>query len=188
MIEHILEAQLINDPWDHLIVENVFSESDWLHIQEGAKAIAPTILNGSPNLEFMESIGLIPTPTVDVIARFSKKLLENHDKILKKLNNFDDSTEYSMYIKWSMAKNSTNEIHQDKPYYAMSFTIYVSPPMALGTILYTGRKDEDFHSVITWRPNNGFIFAPTQGISWHNYLHYGNDPRITLNFVLIKKV
>jgi hypothetical protein len=188
MIQHILDAELIKDPWDHLIVENVFSDSDWIHIQEGAKAIASTVTNGSPNLEFDKSIEIISQATVDVINQFSKELLDNHDKILKKINNFDLTAEYSVYIKWSMAKNSTNEIHQDKPYYAMSFTTYVSPKQALGTILYTGKNDENFHSIVKWQPNNGFIFAPTQGLTWHNYLHYGDEPRITLNFVLVKKV
>jgi hypothetical protein len=189
MIEHILDAELIKDPWGHLIVENVFSESDWAHIQEGARAIAPTISHGSPNLEFIESTKLIPQSTIEVIDRFSNELLQNRSELLKKLNNFEELTEYSMYIKWSMAYNSTNRVHLDKSYYAMSFTTYVSPVQALGTILYTSKgRDEDFHSVIEWKPNKGFIFAPIPDVSWHNYLHYGNEPRITLNFVLVKKV
>jgi hypothetical protein len=184
MIKQLLGAEIVSTPWNHLIIDNIFSDDDWNKIEEAGKLIASTVSDGQFNIPIHHpnSTSIIPQATIDIIDKFSNELFSEHQKILEKLDNFNSTSDYYLHAQWGTIKNRTFKIHNDRFDKAMSMIVYLFPTQALGTILYSEQKDDAFHSMVKYKPNRAVMFAPKQGVTWHSYLHYGDETRISLNF------
>jgi hypothetical protein len=185
MLTHIASSPVINDPWNHIVVENVFSPNEWDDIQTTAKLLNSDILSGIIRIDYNDST-VIPKSTIDILTNFADNLLKSYKEILSALGNYDESATYNVIGHWAITKNRAYKIHYDAIQKAMTFIVYIDPNQAIGTILYKKTDEIRFHSQIKWIPNHGLIFSPIEDVTWHSYLHFGDDRRITLNFYLHK--
>jgi len=195
MIKQILDATVITDPWNYLIIENVFNQQELTSIKDAipvaaalAKSVRPV---GSASIDFkLHNAELLAAgmkiETLNIIYDKTEIISNNYISILKKLNNYDSAKEYKITSQFSITHNIWYQIHSDylgSYNKAMTFVVYLTPDDSTGTILYTGDQKEDFHSIIPWKLNTGMMFAPNEH-TWHNFFHYGDTTRATLNFYI----
>jgi hypothetical protein len=189
MISKILNAHPTTEPWKHYVLEDVFSDDEWIKIVEAAAILTNELQKGKASIR--ESIELddarcagIPESTNDIIQKHCDIILKNHIEILKKLGNYDENIPYTVFAHWSVLKNFWFKIHTDLLVKAMTIAVYVSPKKSFGTIMYSDNTTKAYHSIVPWKPNNGLLFSAIENNSWHNYHQYGDSPRITLNFYI----
>ena len=192
MIKQILDATVITDPWNHLLINNIFNQLEIALLIDAVDTLLPLITTGYISTDFQQQkLRLIAAgvnlKVIELVEEKTKLLETNHIDILKKLNNFNSLAKYSVSSQFGFIKNSWHFIHSDNlesNKKAMTFVIYLTPDDAKGTVLYTGPELENFQSIVPWKSNSGFIFAPAADTTWHNYFHYGETARATLNFYI----
>ena len=185
MIHHIFNSKLISAPWDHLIIDQVFADSEWVEIQKAAEYIAGTIINDSSTSIHCSSKEIeTPMPALDIINRYMDIISANQQEILTKFNNYDPLERYYVHAQWGTTKNMAYKVHPDSKNKAMTFIVYVGPENAMGTELYSNKDTSSYHSTVEWAPNRGLMFGPKQEVTWHAFKHLEDSVRITLCFYL----
>ena len=184
MMNNILEAPVINSPWQHCYIDNVLPPELWDAVNEAATLMAPHVKQGSYSIDITESLDFgVPQSTIDMIVEYSDALLEIHKEVLGKFSHTSLTKHgYISDIRWNFSKNRLEPIHDDKANInkMMTFVIYVSPDRDTGTVIYTEPHEHGYHSTVPWTPNSGILFCPEDQVTWHTY-QSGNTPRITLN-------
>lgn len=184
MMNNILSAKTLDDPWQHCVIDEVFDNTLWSAVHEAATLMAPHIEDGAYSIDLIEALDYgVPQSTIDMIVDYSDSLLGIHKEVIGKFSHMSFSKYgYINDIRWSFAKNCVWAIHDDKANLnkIMTFVIYVSPEQDTGTLLYTHVTPESYHSTINWNPNSGMLFCPEHEVTWHTY-KAGDTPRITLN-------
>ena len=188
-IDHLLSADINNNPWPHVIIDPVFDPDDWKSIVETAGQISSekfeTGFHNKGSGDDTTSVG--PARTRQLINNIMQQLSVNCSEILNKFNVYDKTVEYKVKCSWGITVNSSYKIHADNVAKALTVLIYISPETAIGTLLYTKKDPEAYHSTVPWKPNSALIFAPDQEKTWHSYHHNSDTPRLTLMFHLKKE-
>jgi hypothetical protein len=182
-MKSLLESNVITTPWPYAMVNNMFDENTFSLIQETVEKLSPFIKNERGTVTDRDNMNeFIPDLLVNKLNSISNSIMDNHIALLSKFNNYNENEKYYVTYQIGYCKNSWFKIHHDDMSKSLTILIYISPADAIGTILYTDDTEDDFHSVVTWTLNNGIMFSPIQDKTWHNYLHYGEEPRFTLTF------
>ena len=185
-IERIIKTPLRFQPWNHKYLENVFDAEDLPYILESAKEISEKFkdLKGSKSIHFEDKSYPTSEKTIEIFNKFSDNLFKNKESILAQFNN---NRRYRIYKKdayWGVCNNQTYNTHPDTFDKALTMVVYLWPEIAVGTRLYIDDRLESYYSTAEWKPNNGILFAPHVFKTWHDFLHYGDQARVTINFYI----
>lgn len=185
MMNKILNATVIQEPWQHILIDNILPLHIWNAVKDAATIMSSSVTDGAYSIDIIDAKEYgVPQSTVDLIVDYTDSLLDIHKEVISKFDHMS-FTEYGYLsdMRWSFSKNQLEPIHDDKANLnkMMTFVIYVSPEEDTGTLIYTSPdKDTGYHSTIPWKPNSGILFCPQHNVTWHTYVS-GNTPRITLN-------
>ena len=182
-IDEILNSPLEEDPWPHIVVDNVLDKNSL----ESCKRICKDILNANEFHEketiWMSDVLKLGVNLSDVnnIINDADVLVKNYESIS---NIFPNSLKSNLgyfnnpRIGMSMAK-SIGEVHDEGTNKVMAFVIYLEPEESLGTLLF---KDKNtFSKEVKWKQNRGLLFFSQPEKTWHSF-NSTDHIRLTLNF------
>jgi hypothetical protein len=189
-VSNILNSPVIEDPWQHKEVKNVFSLDFFQRLSTEVQKIKNHIQLGDNGLWMFEAVQLgISQSLVDEIFEANKQFLKISAQLIKQFNTKNISQiGYCSIPRFNFVKpNYVGEIHDDgdTKEKAVIMTTYLYPDQSTGTRLYTDKKESAYHSSTKWESNSALVFAPVTDITWHSF-NSGQDERITLGFFFEK--
>lgn len=180
-------------PWEHLITDTYYKTDLFLNMKKELDNFVNGIKINNKHLVLTQLDEEYNTLFVSyenkIIKSFpnTKKCLESIQINKDDLKKFSKCRRYENLILKTNINICLNDveypIHDDVVYKILTNVIYVSPDVAMGTMLYDENKN--FVKEIKWKPNRSLIFPPIDNITWHNYKST-NDYRITINQFLVK--
>jgi hypothetical protein len=190
-IDGIINAPVINDPWPHKIIDNIFPDEVFQKFQQAAHQLANTkkddeyYADGIWPSDFLQ-LGLDHSFENHVVA-IADQLLSVHDKILKPFDRLLKSNlGYYNIPRFNYSIGKVNSaIHDEGRSKTMALVIYLIPDATAGTRLYNGPNEENFVKEVEWKPNRAMLMVSQPNVTWHSYIGQG-DPRYTLNLYFEK--
>lgn len=164
-----------NDPWPHLIIDNLYDTS--VVRQEIVEYIKQKPMYLSENTTNITNFNSLPLT----------KELSNSVDLLKYLDKFKHRPVKNPVVETDISINLPNNayrIHDENKRKILSFVTYIHPAKSYGTILYD--KDKNYVKEVTWKPNRTMVFAGKTGHTWHNFKS-GDHVRITMNSFIVDK-
>jgi hypothetical protein len=188
-VESIITAEISSVPWEHLVVENILNQEIFEMLSSELLKVSPHLKNIQRNKNGWWPFELIKMgitqDVIDVIMKINKQILDNSNLILSKFKNPNRSSigYYSVPRFAYTPANERGQIHddgeaQDK---SMVMVIYLYPPVSHGTCLYSEKNLDTFIKELPWKPNSATIFAPREGVTWHDFKADIKE-RLTMNF------
>lgn len=177
---------ILDSPWKHVILENVFSQEDFTKILREVVPMCATYPDGEHvlNLYDAEESGSISREVSDILVNIADSVLVKNAKTL--FEQFDGVVEsdngYFCIPQFGITKNFSHGVHCDevyKSYKTLTFLVYLSPNDSTGTLIYSGEDDRTYHSTVPWKPNSGLYFCPYPDSTWHAFKSDG-EVRVTL--------
>jgi|APGre2960657423_1045063.scaffolds.fasta_scaffold04400_5 hypothetical protein len=186
-IQNILDAEIIQEPWPHKIIDNILTEDTFIVIcKEAAKLeqlamYEPRDPNGIWLFKAKE-LGL-SDEIIDLIMELNVKLLSACNDVLQDFPQamFSKIGYFSIPRFNFIGPNVNGSIHDEGDSKTMALVIYLFPEHSIGTKLYKTQSYDSLTSVIEWKPNRGFLMCSNPNITWHSF-HADHQPRMTLNF------
>jgi len=193
-----MKTILYSDPWSHLITDSAFTKKEWKTLLDYIDEIGPSevlpqanmctkVLTEENDLKFDKQIYTLLYGKIF-------KLYEEHYTSLSEEPLDETLLTGFMEFKFLGAGFAYDNIHIDIPAKKMSSILYVSPEETknenvsnLGTLLYANQGKESLHSTVPWQTNRILTFAPTPGVTWHDYANPGTRTRVTVNIMLVYK-
>ena len=161
-MDNILSAEIIENPWPHAVIDNVFNLN-----------LSNADANGSI-LIWMNNIH-------DIFYNNIENIL---NKYRSDRGGYNEKNKDKYYIDWGLQvqpSSGKSDIHIDDGRKLWSFVVYLFPKKSNGTGMYD--KDKNLLQEVEWKQNRGFVFcswgreiSPT----WHAYGNSFDEHRITL--------
>ena len=187
-IDNILNTEVIKDPCEYQIIDNVFSQDTYNLIVTEFRKVIPHIKDLPRNtngwwLYELEQLGM-SKECVDLVLKMNKQVLEVAPQCIKKYSNPETSNigYYSIPRFAYTPPNNREEMHHDAELgdKTMIMAIYLSPEENHGTALYQTEEFDSFVTELPWKANRAFMFAPVKGVTWHD--SKSSDERLTMAF------
>lgn len=190
-IDHIINAETLENPWQHKIIDNFLPEELLSDILEQINLFYSEKQDNRAKILMMKEaldLGMKDT-TIEKIVDFCDFLIKNIKVIIgdHETNDFKKGS-YFIIPKFGITgKNFVHKIHDENPFKVLNIVTYLYPDVARGTILYTKDDENSLVNEIPWEKNRAFLSYPMKGKSWHNWMHLHDDrPRVTLNMFFEK--
>jgi hypothetical protein len=189
-VGNILNSPVIEDPWQHKEVKNVFRQNFFQRLSAEVQQVKDHIQVGDNGLWMFEAVQLgISQSLVDEIFEANKQFLKISAQLIKQFNTKNTSQiGYFSIPRFNFVKpNYVGEIHDDgdTKEKTVIMTTYLYPNQSTGTRLYTQEVESSYHSSLNWEPNSALVFAPVTDVTWHSF-NSGHSERITLSFFFEK--
>ena len=181
-VENILNAELINDPWPHKIIDDILSPDAFARVCKIAETFTDLTFN-EPIEKCIEAEELDLLPTV-MLEALQNELENISQQILEPFtdNRNNEHGFYCITPRYNITKPyARGEIHDEAPIKLMSLIIYISPKFGLGTRIYDGPAPENFVKQIEWKSNRALLMCARTGRTWHAVHNNTDSNRITLN-------
>lgn len=185
-LKNIYNAPVITDPWEHKIVEDIFTPEAFAKISKAASHLMQYAVEGKTNPIWMhEAIELgVDEDVIETIITGADNILDNISKIMEPFSNKNKSN-LGYYAMPKFGVSGTNfeyPIHTESNHKVLLFVIYLAPEEHDGTLLYTSIDPKDFAKEVPWKPNRAFVMCPRDNdVTWHNWNNHGKESRVTLN-------
>jgi hypothetical protein len=162
-MDNILNAEIINDPWPHAIIDGILDIGN-LYTKKNKEPIPSTLvwLNNVHDIFY-----------------------ENIENILNKYRSdrvgYEEKLKDKYYIDWSLQFQPPGGKfgkHTEDGRKLWSMAIYISPDNSTGTLIYD--KHQNFVKEVEWKINRAIVFCGT-GESVHAYENRTDTVRLTLN-------
>jgi hypothetical protein len=183
-----MQERVINSPWRHVLLENVFSDVEFEKICSEVVPLCQDYPDGEHVLYLYDAVkaGKISKEVSDIVVNMvdsllvqkAHELLDQFDNVVKSDNG------YFCVPQFNITKNFSHGSHCDeviKGYKTLTFLVYLSPNQSTGTLIYS--DESTYHSEVPWKPNSGVYFCPYPDDTWHAFKSDG-EVRITLNLNL----
>ncbi len=187
-IEKIKKSPILQDPWQHKIIEDFFPDHIFEKIREVAKSLSDQVIDSEKTYPMWlnEALNRGADPSIiDVIIEAADNILDNIPYLLEDFTDKQFSSQgYFAMPKFGISgKNFKYPIHTESSHKVILFVIYLYPDNDVGTRLYRENDEKSFTKAIPWKPNTAFMTAITgdNDKTWHNWSGSGNPTRITLN-------
>ena len=189
-VDNILNSPIIEEPWQHKEVTNVFSPDFFQRLSTEVQQVKDHIQLGDNGLWMFEAVQSgISQSLVDEIFEANKQFLKISAQLIKQFNTKNTSQiGYFSIPRFNFVKpNYVGEIHNDgdTKEKAVIMTTYLYPEQSTGTRLYTQEEETAYHSSLNWKANSALVFAPVTDVTWHSF-NSGQNERITLGFFFEK--
>lgn len=185
-IQNILDAEIIQEPWPHLVVDDILDSATFNTISNVACQLESVIkdlprdsdgiwMSKLTEYGFDQSIS-------DMLLDINYQLLKNHVPLLNKFSNAETSKiGYFGIPKFNyLGPNVDGTIHEEGRIKSLALVIYIFPEKTYGTRLYLDDTVDSFTREIEWKPNRAFIMCNQADVTWHSF-HSDHQPRMTLN-------
>jgi hypothetical protein len=186
-IENILKTEIITDPWQYQLVNNVLTKESYEKILYGGQLLANAAAHEprDPNGIWMhdaEQYG-VPEDVIDLIMDLNLQFLQNHKQVLSRYNNaMTSNVGYFSIPRYNfIGPNVEGTIHDEGSNKTIAMVIYLSPEKTYGTRLYSENNYNSFVREVEWKTNRAFVMCSQPGITWHSF-HSDQQPRLTINF------
>lgn len=191
-IEKIIQAPILEWPWNHKVIDEVFSPKDFEYILEAADHLSFLYdKNKTIPVHIDEAILLgISKKAEDIILDSADLILQNLREIVCNYsNNKATSGTYFIMPKFGITGSYFRyPIHDESLYKILNLVCYLSPEQSVGTSLYLD-QEATIGKQLEWMPNRAAVFYPGKGKTWHSWSgQESNKPRITLNFFVEKMI
>jgi hypothetical protein len=83
-LENIYNSPIIQEPWEHKVIDDVLSENCYQDILDASKMLTKCAKNGKTTAVWLNEISDlgVPQKTIDKIITASDEILKNLDKII----------------------------------------------------------------------------------------------------------
>ena len=175
-IDNILNAKIVNDPWPHAVIDNVWNLN-----------LGPDKNNRLPNATYVMWMNGVHDIFYDNIEPILNKFRSDRGGYRER----DKDLYYIDYALQVQPPNSTSVIHIDHGRKHWSFVNYLFPSNSNGTGLFDENKK--FVTEIEWKSNRGLAFSSsgpssTSSATWHEYRNDSEtDYRITMAVFICKR-
>jgi hypothetical protein len=188
----IINSPIIQDPWPHKIIDNVFSNqtleeltSSTLLDKYGHSKLFKEDGSMSTAIEVLHLHKDISATALDEIMHINKILLDNVNMIVKDFPNARSYNEYygmpSLYFLKGGA--GSYPVHDEDIVKTITITVYLSKS-GLGTGLFS--TYDKMHHRVEWKQNRALVFCGEKDKTWHDFKTDDRD-RVTLNFFIRKR-
>ena len=184
-INAILKAEIIEQPWHHAVVENLFDEEEFLKLSHFAKFYTEKEKDALNKKWKEDEKGYKPRGKKPALSffipewnkmGFDSSLGEGWLKIFNKniknilshygQHRFADKYHTELFFNFTPIDQIFN-IHHDTSKKVWTLAYYLHPEKNTGTQLYDLKKRHV--SDAPWKLNSGCAFCPQDGVTWHNY-------------------
>lgn len=176
-LSRIKSATIKEEPWRHLIVDDLFCQSCFDKIVDSIDQkndTFHTLLRGSVDEGALQYVNnTYEANEGEFITKF------RCDKLIQQ---WLDCTEYvyglypnaikydSVYCYPSITRMSSGvswPVHDDSREKSITMVVYIHPEENIGTTLY--KTETEYHHTTEWKPNRAKIFCPESQVTWHGY-------------------
>lgn len=186
-IDNIRNSPVLNEPWEHKIIDNFFPEEVFKKIQATAVDLSnrftiPEKTNPMWLNEVLKNGG--DPETVDFIIDATDDILDNIEQIMSDFENYQTSAQgyYAMPKFGISGKGFHYPVHTESNHKVLLFVVYMFPEHDIGTSLYSSHEESSLYKSVEWKPNRAFMMAPkNEDVTWHNWSASVNPSRTTLN-------
>jgi hypothetical protein len=186
-IQNILDSKIIQEPWPHLIVDNVLDDLTFTTLSNVSRQLE-SIIKDLPRdsdgiwMSKLSDYGFDQSIS-DLMLDINQQLLKHHVPLLNKFPNAEPSPiGYFGIPKFNyIGPNVNGTIHEEGRVKSLATVIYMFPEQTYGTRLYTDDTVDSFACEIEWKPNRAFIMCNQADVTWHSF-HSDHQPRMTLNY------
>jgi len=182
----IKSATIKEEPWRHLIVDDIYCQSCFQKISE-----LLTVKKIKSDFEAVDTDHSFSQKRQNRLDDANHKKMEDIIKLRsdKHVRQFLDCAEYiySLYPNYRkydsiyclpsisrMAPGVIWPVHDDSIEKSITMVIYIDPEENHGTTLYS--SETEFHHRVEWKPNRAHIFCPETNVTWHGYGADGDNP------------
>lgn len=186
-INRIISSPIITNPWNHKVVDNLFTEESFNIINEAANHLLHlSVHDKTVPIHIDEAISLgISKQAGDLILDTADQILQNLVEIVGpySLNKLLHGGYFIMPKFGITGRNFQYPIHDESIFKVLNIVTYLQPTVSVGTRLYSSPSADSLVKQVEWKPNRAAVFFPGHGVTWHNWTGQPTDePRITLNF------
>lgn len=186
-IQNILDAEIVQDPWPHKIIDNILTDDAFISICKEAEKLQklaihePRDSNGLWMFKAKE-LGL-SKEIIDLIMELNVQLLSEYNNVLQDFPHaMSSKIGYFSIPRFNFIGPYVNgSIHDEGNSKTMALVIYLFPEHSIGTRLYKTESNDSLTKTVEWNPNRGFLMCSKPGVTWHSF-HADSQPRMTLNF------
>lgn len=192
-----MKQQINQDPWKHIVVDDVLPPHLFEAAQEVCKQVKvtgsqKTIFNASWDLfgDLVPNDVSIDSPnsvTKNLYTTMDVDLIEDIYEYMRPmlfdwLDQLGESAE-AKYIRMdlqSVGPDYTGGWHVDRADKLLSVVVYLYPEEHKGTLL--GKEFDSYDSEVEWKPNRAVVFCGKKNHTWHAFEGNGVAPRHTFIF------
>jgi hypothetical protein len=178
-LSRIKSATIKEEPWRHLIVDDIFCQSCFDKIVQSLSVEnTDTFHSFSDDANKKKAMQYMNYTSYDSKAgeTITKFRSENH------IQQYLESAEYiyslypncrrydSVYCYPSISRMSSGvswPVHDDSREKSITMVVYIHPEENIGTTLY--KTETEYHHTTEWKPNRAKIFCPESQVTWHGY-------------------
>lgn len=189
-INQIKNSKIIKEPWEHLEITNFLQDDVFNIILEESKNLSEVLENTTRNTNGFWPFELLQMgmkkSIVDIIMEINKEVLRNHNIFTSKFTNpkISNIGYYSIPRLGYTPRYGVGELHDDghgQDNKTIVIVVYLHPSVNEGTYLYNDGTFDSLSKRVDWQPNKALVFAPKQGVTWHNF-KTADSGRYILNF------
>ena len=148
MIENLKNANVITDPWEHIVIDNFLPVDIFNDISNAAKLLSPHVKKGHWRGIFLREAELlgVQKQTINTIINLTDTILDNIEDITKPFSHFNKSTSgYACMPKIAITSSGCQyPIHTDSCLKVLTLLVYVYPDNNVGTALYRTKNKNDY--------------------------------------------
>lgn len=191
-IDNIIKAPIIEWPWKHKIIDEIFTAEAFDVVLEAANNLAhlykqdktiPVHIDEAILLGISKSAENLILDSADLILQNLKAIVSDYSP-----NKVTPGTYFIMPKFGITGREFRYPIHDESMYKVMNLVCYLTPVRSVGTSLYIDQKGK-MGKQIEWEPNRAALLYPGKGKTWHSWSgHESDQPRITLNFFVEKMI
>lgn len=191
-IEKITQAPIIEWPWKHKIIDEIFTAKSFDLILEAANHLSylyqqdktiPVHIDEAILLGISKSAENLILDSADLLLQNLKTIVCDYS-----INKVTPGTYFIMPKFGITGSEFRYPIHDESLYKVMNLVCYLTPANSVGTSLYIDQKGK-IGKQIEWKPNRAALLYPGKGKTWHSWTgHQSYHPRITLNFFVEKMI
>lgn len=186
-IEKIKRSEIIEEPWEHKIIDNFFPEDTFQEIKKLATFLSKNYtIPGKTNPMWMSEVleaGGNPA-TVDKIIDAADDILDNIHYLMEDFTDNQYSSQgYFAMPKFGISGNGFSyPVHSESSHKVILFVIYIFPEKDVGTKLYKTKEESSWVKDVEWKENSAFMMTTKNtNMTWHNWVAGSNPSRVTLN-------
>lgn len=185
-IDKIKSSELIKDPWDHKIIDNIFETDTFKTLSEAAHQLSKFAKRGQVINVFpykAKKYG-ISNEVLDILTQVTNKTLSNVKDIIKDFPKHQRSyLGYFCLPHFAVTgPNFKFPIHTDSSNRTLTLVSYITPETHSGTLLYSSNNEKDFVREVEWKQNRALVLCPMNNeTTWHTWKNNSDQIRVGIN-------
>ena len=186
---HVMFPQLYNDPWKHLMTDNLLDDDVFKEVEKYAVDTFSYVTK-----HVLENHSVLDNSRMyQLLAPVILKLKDDYFDLLN-IGNKELPEKYYPYVQFNICPLGFKwkDIHVDAPRKLMTTVLYLNPAVSDGTDLYSKKDEASLEKTVDWKKNRSVSFVSQADTkfkqTWHNYKNSLSPLRMSVNLILCANI